>query len=177
MKELVYGIIQDNLVIASKHQAIQYASIHDAIPRSKTWEDFIRLTSMETYEELMHRILETLELEQLFPHFLMGESLSAYVPGLELPQPSDEFSVELLPGFEDGDFFPRFEEEILSWLPEEIFQEMGKVEELENDSFRYRIDPSSIHLVIQSLESLGFSMEENMPLILKAQGNEAPFIG
>lgn len=172
MKELVYGIIQDNVVIASKEQAIQYASILDALPRSQTWADFIRLTSQETYEEIMFRILENLEYDQLFPHFLMGENLSNYVPGLELPQPNDLFSVELLPGYEDGDFFPRFEEEILSWLPEEIFQEMGKVEELENDAFRYRIDPESIHLVIQSLESLGFSLEENAPLILKAGGNE-----
>jgi hypothetical protein len=174
MKELVYGILQDNVVIAPKTHAIQFAAITDAIPRSRTWSDFIRLTSQETYEEVMYRILETLEYEQLFPHFLMGESLSNYVPGLELPQPDDLFSVDLLPGFEDREFFPRFEEEILSWLPEEIFQEMGKVEELENDTFRYRIDPESIHLVIQSLESLGFSMEENASLILKAQGNETP---
>jgi hypothetical protein len=174
MKELVYGIIEDNVVIAFKHQAIQYASISDAIPRSKNWADFIRLTSQETYEEVMYRILEVLEYDQLFPHFLMGESLSNYVPGLVLPLPEDEFSVELLPGFEDGDFFPRFEEEILSWLPEEIFQEMGKVEELENDAFRYRIMPDSIQLVIQSFESLGFSVEEDTSLILKAQGHETP---
>jgi hypothetical protein len=174
MKELVYGIIQDNVVFANKHQAIQYASITDAIPRSKNWADFIRLTSQETYEEVMYRILEVLEYEQLFPHFLMGESLSNYVPGLALPLPDDEFSVELLPGFEDGEFFPRFEEEIISWLPEDIFLEMGKVEEMENDAFRYRILPDSLPLVIQSLEALGFSVEENTQLILKAQGNETP---
>jgi hypothetical protein len=104
----------------------------------------------------------------------MGESLSNYVPGLVLPLSEDEFSVELLPGFEDGDFFPRFEEEILSWLPEEIFQEMGKVEELENDAYRYRIMPDSLQLVIQSFESLGFSVEEDTSLILKAQGHETP---
>jgi hypothetical protein len=171
MEQLIYGVYQNNILIAKREEAEKYAAIFDAIPNSKTWADFIRLTSQEIYEEVMYRILDVLEHESLFPHFLMGEDLTLYVEGLTLPTANDEFSTDLLPGWDEGEFFPRFEEEIISWLPEDAFLEMGKVEESsEEDRFTYRIIPESLPLVIQSLEACNYSLMEDLPLILKAGG-------
>lgn len=169
-KVLVYGIIADGLVFTYKTEAENLAKKWFAIRNAKTWADFIEMTSEETFDDLMLEILEVLGYQDLYPQYLMGEDLSNYITDLVLPQPEDEFSTDLLPGFEAGEHMPVLSQEMMSWIPETLQDEIGVIERHDELDFRFYINPENEELVVASFRIIGFEVEKNQELIEKASG-------
>lgn len=167
---LVYGIIDQNLVFAIEDFAIENARLWNAVKHAKTWQDFINLTSEETYQDLIFEILETLGYEHLYTQYLSGEDLTTYVPGLVLPEPDDEFTTDVLPGFDEGEYIPNLIHETLAWLPDELIDQIGEIDHHETEGFTYRIDPESELLAVQTLNAAGFATIPNQELIDAAFG-------
>lgn len=169
-KILVYGTLNEGLVFAPKENALAQAQKWKAIKTAKTWQDFIDLTSQETFESVIYEILEYLDYEQLYPNYLMGEDLSNYISDLVLPQPEDPFSTDLLPEFDEGEYMPILAQEMMAWIPVDLQEEMGEIVRDEAKSFYYKIDPENENLAIKSFEILGYEIEKNQKLIENAEG-------
>lgn len=167
---LIFGILDNNLVLAPEAEVLHQARLWHAIKHAETWQDFIDFTSQEVFDGLMLEILETLGHEALYPQYLMGEDLSSYITDLYLPQPEDPFTTDLLPGFEDGEFMPVFAQEIIAWLPEELHEHLGQIDRHPVHEFVYRIDPNQEEMVVQTLEAAGFLCKRNQELMEQAQG-------
>jgi hypothetical protein len=168
--QLVYGILGDNLVIIREEEAIRWARKWEAIQSSETWADFIRLSSQDDFDELILEILEILGHEALYPNYKMGEDLSSYITDLELPQPDDPFTTDVLPGWDEGEYMPLPEQEILAWLPEELHEHLGEMELHPTKEFIYRILPENEKIVVTTLEASGFQIRRDDSLIQKASG-------
>ncbi len=168
--QLVFGIIDNNLVISPETEAQALARKWYAIRHAKTWQDFIDFTSEEVFHQLVYEILEVLELTDLYPNYLMGEDLSNYISDLHLPQPEDPFTTDVLPGFEEGTYMPIPSQEIISWLPEELQENLGQFDHHPVFEFVYRIDPAHESMVVQSLEAAGFRIKCNQELMEQAFG-------
>lgn len=168
LPNLVYGVADNNLIIATEQMANECANLWYAIEHAQTFADFIEMTSRETFEYLVLDILTVLGHEALFPQYLAGEDLSNYITDLHLPMPEDAFSVDLLPGYEEGEFVPNLQQEILAWLPEEMMSAFGEIEYDDRFGFRYLIKPEKEQLVVASLRALGFNINSNLLLIKKA---------
>ena len=167
---LVYGIIDGNLVFSPEADAQDLARRWYAIQHAKTWQDFIDFTSEETFNQLIYEILEALELVDLYPNYLMGEDLSNYITDLHLPLPEDAFTTSVLPGFEEGMYMPIPSQEVISWLPEELQENLGQFDHHPVYEFIYRIDPANESMVVQSLEAAGFRVKRNQELMEQAHG-------
>ncbi len=167
---LVYGNIDNNLVFSPESEAIALARRWYAIRNATTWQDFIDFTSEDTFNQLIYEILEALELVDLYPNYLMGEDLSNYITDLHLPQPEDAFTTDVLPGFEEGTYMPVPAQEIISWLPEELQDNLGQFDHHGVFEFVYRIDPEKEMMVVQSLEAAGFLCKKNQELMEQAHG-------
>lgn len=167
---LIYGIVDDNLVFSPEQEATDLARRWYAIKNAKTWQDFIDFTSEATFNQLIYEILEALEFVDLHPNYLMGEDLSSYITDLHLPQPDDAFTTDVLPGFDEGNYMPIPAQEVISWLPEELQDNLGQFDHHPLFEFIYRIDPANELLVVQSLEAAGFICKKNQALIEQAHG-------
>jgi hypothetical protein len=167
---LVYGIIDNNLVIAPESMAIETAGKWQAIHHAKTWQDFIDFTSQESFDQLMYEILETLDFEDLYPQYLMGEDLSNYITDLHLPQPEDPFDIDVLPGHAEGTYMPVLAQEIIAWLPEELHDHLGHLELHPIHEFIYKIAPEQTQMVVQTLEAAGYTCKLNQRLMEQAHG-------
>jgi hypothetical protein len=167
---LVYGEINNNLIFIPEEEALRSQKIWHAINNANTWQDFIDLTSEEEFDQIVFEILEFLDHGNLFAEYKMGQDLSTYVEGLHLPQPDDLFTTEVLPGFEEGEFMPRADQEIIGWLPEEMLENIGEIKTSEEGIFYYKIEPKHIELVIQTFDAAGFKCIPNQKLIEAAEG-------
>lgn len=167
---LLYGIIEDNLVLAPEAEAMAQARLWHAIKNAETWQDFIDFTSQETFDALMLEILEVLGHEALYTQYLMGEDLSSYITDLYLPLPDDAFSTDLLPGFEEGTYMPVFAQEMIAWLPEDLQEHLGQIDRHPIHEFIYRIEPDKAEIVVQTLAAAGFEVKLNQELMEQAHG-------
>lgn len=167
---LVYGNINNNLVILPEADALLLARKWEAIHTANTWADFIRLTSQETFDDLVLEILETLGHEALFPQYLMGEDLSNYITDLHLPQPEDPFTTSILPGFDEGEYMPNPAQEIIAWLPEDLQEHLGEIVLDDESGFIYRIDPEQTPLVVASLQASAYLTRLDQNLVEQACG-------
>lgn len=169
-KKLIYGQLNDTLVFVPEEHAQALAQKWRAILRSKTWQDFIDFTSQEVFDDLMFEILEVLGYEKLYTNYLQGEDLSTYVPDLYLPQPSDAFTTDILPDFEQGDYMPILEQEIIAWLPDDLMDNIGELKYDENHDFYYDINPEMQNMVVQTFEAAGYACTQNQILVQEASG-------
>jgi hypothetical protein len=169
-KTLYYAQINQTLVFAPASAAVLQAQKWYAIHHSKTWEDFINFTSPEVFDELILEILEALGYERLYPQYLHGEDLSSYITDLHLPQATDVFSTDILPDFDEGGYMPVLSQEIMAWLPEEIMDNIGKIEYDEAHEFYYYINPETENAVIMTLEAAGYHCQKNEAIMLQATG-------
>lgn len=167
---LVYGNINNNLVILPEADALVLSKKWHAIHTAATWQDFIDLTSQEIFEDLILEILETLGHEALFPNYLMGEDLSSYITDLHLPQPEDPFTTSIMPGFEEGEFMPNPAQEIIAWLPDDLQEHLGEIVLDDESGFIYRIDPEQTPLVVASLQAAGYATRLDQALVELACG-------
>lgn len=170
---LVYGEVNNNLIIIPETQAKSWARRWNAIQNAKTWGDFIDLTSQEDFDELIFEILETLGHEALFPQYQMGEDLSLYITDLVLPQAEDPFTTDLLPGYDQGEYMPHPAQEIIAWLPEELQENIGELQLDETAGFIYFIQPEQKELVLSSLQAAGFITRHDEVLVRLASGYPA----
>ncbi len=167
---LVYGVINKNVVIIPEADALALARKWHAIFTATTWQEFIDLTSQETFDDLILEILETLGHEALFPNYLMGEDLSSYITDLYLPLPEDPFTTSILPGFEEGEFMPHPAQEIIAWLPDDLQEHLGEIVLDDNSGFIYRINPDNLPLVIASLQAAAYNTKADQVLVEQASG-------
>ncbi len=168
--KLVYGIIGESLVFVPQHDAELLADKWFAIRNSKTWQDFIDFTSKEVFDELIYEILDYLELTDLFPNYMNGEDLSTYITDLVLPQPDDEFSTDILPGFDTGDYMPMLQQEMIAWLPEDLLHTIGEIREDEEHGFLYHIPKENEKPICALVEASGYEISSNPELVSKAAG-------
>lgn len=169
-KTLVYGIIENNMVVIPESDALHWAKKWEAIRTAATWQEFIDLTSQETFDDLVLEILETLGHEALYPNYLMGEDLSNYITDLHLPLPEDSFTTSILPGYDEGEYMPQPAQEIIAWLPEDLQEHLGEIVIHEDYEFYYRIDPEQLPLVVASLQAAGFQTKSDQLLVEQASG-------
>ena len=169
-QDLIYGTIHNSMVFAPTQVAQNQADIRFAIQRAKTWQDFIDLTSQDTFDNIILEILEYLDYGQLYGQYLMGEDLSTYISDLHLPQPDDDFTTDVLPEFDEGNYFPRLAQEMLALIPTQLVDEMGEVRYDHNDDFFYYLNPENESLIIKSLEVYGYVCTKNQALIEQAEG-------
>lgn len=170
MSVLIWGIIDKSLVYIPEEEAERLAAIWEAINKSETWADFIRIAGEEEFDQLMLDILEALGHEALYLPYKMGEDLRSYVTDLYLPQPEDPFTTEVIPGFEEGEYLPIPAQEMVSWIPEELFDEMGEVRLHEDYGFIYYINPENQPLVDASLAAGGYHIRHDQSLVERASG-------
>ncbi len=170
MNTLIWGNIDKSLVYIPEDEALRLASLWQAIRTSETWADFIRLAGEEEFDQLIMDILEALGHEALFVSYKMGEDLRAYITDLYLPQPEDPFTTDIIPGFEEGEYLPIPAQEMVSWIPEELFDEMGEVKLHEDYGFIYYINPENQPLVDASLTAGGYQIKHHQELVERASG-------
>jgi hypothetical protein len=167
---LIYGQIDNNLIFAPEADTLALARKWYAVKNAKTWQDYIDFTSQDDFEQLIFEVLETLGYSDLFPNYLMGEDLSAYITDLYLPQPDDPFTTSILPGFDEGEYFAIPAQEMLAWLPEELQDNLGQIDRHPVYEFVYRIEPENELMVLQTLEAAGYLCKKNQELMEQAHG-------
>ena len=163
--KLILGTHNKSLVLVNENTAIRHSAFHLAAQTANTWADFIDMTSEEEFYGIIRAILEVLEVEELFQNYLNGEDLSTYVDGLVLPLPNDEFDASIIPDYEEGEYLPNLAEEMIGWLPEEIFDNIGETKTDEEGNIYYYINPEHKELVISTFQAKGLIVEENEQLI------------
>ena len=156
-------------MFAEKEIALEIARKREALNNSKVWSDYITKTSEEDFEALIHDILELLGYEQLFPNYMIGEDLTSYVEELVLPSKEDKVDLDIVP----IDHYPILAQEMMTLIPSELQDEMGRLDRDDDREFYLFIDPEHLEKVLYSMQLLGYELEENQTLIEKAEGLKA----
>lgn len=152
---LAFGLVprggeQGNLVFIPQLEAKRLAAIHTAIASAQTWGHFCERMPANDLLEVKANIIEC------------GESL---------PEDSDEFHIDLIPGLTDGDWPDWPEQKMLDWLPAEFCQRYGKVESSVLNGPYLTLDITRSPEILDALECTGFELRFDEELVRKACGN------
>jgi hypothetical protein len=149
---LVYGLLDRgpngrSLVFIPEPEALRLANFHRAVRSSKTWGDF--------YDRVPASDLK--ELDEVWDE-CDGR-----------PERSEKFDCERVVG--DGDWPPWPEQEMMQWLPREVWLRYAKKETSVINGHYITIDPAHEREIIAELESFGFVCRRNNRLVKTACGD------
>ncbi len=152
---LVFGVIQNGageqgLVFIPKPEATRLAAIHAAISGSQTWGEFFATMPLGDSNYVRESRLDCDEC---------------------VPDPSEKFDVELLPGFTDGDWPDWPEQKMLDWPPAEICQRYGRVESSVLNGPYLTLDVTRSPEIVDALERAEFELRFDEELVRKACGS------
>ena len=116
---------------------------HKAVQASRTWGDFRRLMPAA---ELSH-VIEAMEDNET-----------------PMPEDSETFGSDLLPGFADGEWPAWIKQTMLQELPEEV-QELGAVETSTLNGSYLELEPSALPRILDRLKQLGWTVVERPDLM------------
>jgi hypothetical protein len=154
--ELVYGNVWINLVFIPKQRAIDLDALHEALLSATTWGEFQAKVSAEVYEEVLKRIAQWHE----------------DVEGTHVPQSTDAFDPDYIPGYADSDW-PAFPPaEMLEWIPKEIQEKYGLVNPGSDPLSRPTLDLpiGSAEEIVAAFERSGYLCISDETLVNKACG-------
>lgn len=154
-RSLVYGIVNQGLVLMSEEKARELAALHDALRTAQTWNEFKERVSSERYRDVLERLDENDPEED----DIVFE-----------PQPDEKFDREAIFGYADGDWPEWPAQEMLAWVPEDIQARFGKcISSTLNGEFLF-IEPASIPDVVAALEAQGYMCREDQALVERTSG-------
>ena len=148
--ELVYGVPFDELIFIPRERAEHLAAIHNALNIATTWGEFFRLLPEDARAEVEGWFTED---EQ------------------ERPADNQPFDRDDVPGVADGDWPGWPAQEMLSWVPDDIQQQYGRVAASAISGDCLVLDTSRIEAIIAALESNGFSCTRDDSLVMRAAGH------
>jgi hypothetical protein len=151
---LVYGVLtrgpkDRTLVCIPEPEAIRLASIHRAVRSSKTWGDF--------YDRVAPSDLK--ELDEVWDECDRR------------PEREEKFDCTEVPGFCDGDWPAWPQQEMMGWLPREIWTRYAKKETSVINGYYITIDPFHERAIIKDLKRLGYLCRRNNRLVTTACGD------
>ncbi len=153
-KRLVFGLRpkvgEKFLVFIPEEEAKRLAQIHEAIEVSETWGEF-------------RKRMPEADLKEVLDDFLDREE--------QLPNDSDPFDTDMLPGLSDGDWPDWPEQKMMQWLPREIWTKFGRVESSVLNGPFLILDLHRRSEILTALARAGFDCILDEKLVLKACGD------
>jgi hypothetical protein len=149
-QSLVYGVINRgsgdlNLVFIPEFEAFRLSSIHRAIETARTWEDFQGSVSPDDWCEVVRCWREDWEEGEEYP----------------VPQSTEKFDTQLLPGFCDGDWPDWPEQKMLEqWIPEDVQEQYGRRENSVINGYFLVLDVKRTTEIVAALEEKGFRRDD-----------------
>ena len=128
------------LVFAEAGRVLKVAGVYRAIEDSRTWGEFRKALPLGEYERIAQILKDC------------GDG--------ELPDDSDVFNAEMVPGFCDGDYPPWLEQEMESLSPWEVIERFGRREQTSFNGSFYHLDPEHGEEIIRVLRQHGYVVEE-----------------
>ncbi len=146
--QVVYGIDgADRLVVIPMERAEELARVRKARETCKTWNEFKKAVSKDSYKEALH---------------WYGKPDSG----------DDPFEIA---AFYDGSWPPSPLAELENWLPGKFLEKYATAEEAAIDQVWNELDPARMDEIVRELESLGYSLIRDDRLINLASGfHEGP---
>lgn len=147
--DLIYGEVNDGLVFIPRGQAAELALLND--PASGlTWAELRSSVSPERWAQIVD---------------LMTDQGARPMPDATQP-----FDPEQVPGKAYSDWPEWPAQAMLSWMPADIVMRFGQRQEsVINGTFLW-LDPGGLDEIVEAMEELGWSCEEDESLVLAASG-------
>ena len=136
-RDLVYRRIlhkPDTVIIATRERAFHVHQITQAMQQAKTWDEFAAMLPAGEWDRLV----------ALFE---------------EVPEPSEPFSAEALPGFSAGDYPPWLQMEIGQCLPASVHEEFCLRRDSEINGPYWEIPAEMEAALVTQLANSGYSLE------------------
>ena len=148
-RNLTWGVIeaQDQAVFAPTRQVEDLRQLRRALAESATWGDF-RSQAPSQYVAEVHELVE------------------------EQPSDDDGFDPKVIPGYADADWPEWLQQEMLSWMPDDLTERFGKVGESVFKESALEIEAGVAEDLAGELEKRGFSCTRDDKAILTAAGWE-----
>jgi hypothetical protein len=180
LQEVVYGEIEDYLVFLRKSDAVELSACRQALRSSKTWGEFRTRISADAYSELMEFMDDAVDFLEFCwealesdPDLTLDEVRSEYLKlpiGERLAEDEDAFSQEHVPWTYDGDW-PRWPaQEMLRWVPKEIQERYGTVEDSVLNGEFLTFDPSDERRIVAAFKRSGYLCVRDNRLVERASG-------
>lgn len=146
--EIVCGTLsaEGYLVCIPRERAEELAAIHDGVNGSSSWDDFRSRIPRGAWTELAKAFEE-------------AES-----------GPSEPFEADAVPGYLDGDWPDWPAQRMLDWMPEEIRERHGRVEDSVLNGPYLELDPLRKGEIARALSECGFVVREDEGLVTRASG-------
>ncbi len=149
-RQLVYGLAGDkSLVFMPEHAARELAELRTLLPVARTWGEFRAGIS----DARWRRIVEPLE----------GD-------GEPVPEPAAPFDAAQIWGYEDGDWPEWPAQQMLEWMPVELQQRFGDIEDSVLNGPCLQLEPTREREIVQALHAASFTCRRDDAMIRKASG-------
>ena len=147
-RQLVYGVIGDELVIMPVDRARYLALTWKAMTKAKTWGALRTLAPPRAYREILA---------------FQGSPRS-----IRAGHPFDYYVMTPVP---DGDYpgFPR--QEVMGWMPTEVLQAFSRMEETTMNGTYPSLDAMETRELVASLRRCGYRCRRSQRLIEAAHGD------
>jgi hypothetical protein len=139
-RNIVYRIVEDTAIFASREAAEQSDQIHRAIDSSRTWGEFKKRMPPAEYESLMVRQFD--ENNELRPNA------------------REPFDAEQIDGYMDGDYPPWLMQSMDAFLPMELLQRFGVKDASTINGDYWNIPPKNVNDLVRALIEMGFTVME-----------------
>jgi hypothetical protein len=137
-KKLLWCVAPNGgVVFAPPDRAIYVARIHQALESSTTWGEFRKAMPRKAYSEIIQNVDD----------------------GDFHPKSSDPFTADWVPGYADGDYPPWIQQEMGEYLPKEILERFGTLNDTILNGNFWMIPSSNLDAVCAALTALGYKLE------------------
>ena len=186
--KLVFGVIDRgcgnmNLVFMPQKEAERLRAVHEAL-ESGTWGEFRRRMPPADYEKVLEKLADDYQWHS-FDEFYLAQADSrdreelweeyTSLPVRDRPPLDDDgFNPETIPGLSDGDWPDWAEQLALRWLPEDVIERFGKVEDSVLNGFFLIFNPANAPAIIAALEAQGYQCAWDEELVARACGYSPP---
>jgi hypothetical protein len=139
-RDIVYRIVEENAIFASREAAEESDQIHRAINTSHTWGEFKKRMPPAEYESMM------------VSQFDENEEVR--------PKSKDPFDPEQIDGYLEGDYPPWLMQSMDAFLPMDVLQKFGSREASTINCDYWNIPPRNVKDLVRTLIEMNFTVTE-----------------
>lgn len=143
---VTWGVVEEHAVFGGSAQIDELRAVYRALAAAKTWGEFRQMIGPERAEDLRE---------------MMDE---------DDPPDSAAFSSEDIPGYGDGDWPEWLQQNMLSWVPEDVQERFGSVEASRISGDALIIYAEKGEDVAAALEAQGFTCTRDDAAVREAAG-------
>ena len=177
--QLIYGQVDDYLVFIPRQRAVELAAVHDALHSAKTWGEFRARVSRDDYQQALDWYEDALSFEDFCTEESIDmtrreEAWSRYKQlsiGERPPLDDDEFSLDHIPWFFDGDYPEWPASTMLGWVPAHIRSTIGHVKDSTLNGNFLTFPPDREHEAVAAFEAASYSCCRDDELTRRASGH------